>query len=197
MLNVFKHIEREFQKTFASQLNLPNLHKEIKKLTFVCLKTPLIIFALSGIFQFLATKHIILEDLIVLSVRFFGFLTMATLTLATQLFYLLICHVVTQIYKAVHEQVLISLNKITAKTSLDGKTITKWKLLLLILAKQMRYIGDFFSLADSVHIVVRVMNLSISVYTVLRSFSELIRNEEFPTGSLITVTQVIVMAWVS
>lgn len=199
MLNSWQRIELKFHKIFVRTLNIQNLRTEIRKLSLTFFKIPLMLIVLVGSAQFLKIKLSGLSEILNLFFRFISFLVSMTLALASQLYFFMICHIVSRIYDKVHEQILAF---ISSTKPLDSKIITKWKSMLLLLGEQMKHIGDFISPVDIVHIIVRIINITISVYTILQWFGGSQANvsqgkDELTSGLVISMTDVLWMAWCS
>lgn len=203
MLNGWETIELKFYEIFGRQILLQNLNNEIRKLSLIYLKVPLLLIALLGSVQFFQINLSGLADLLNLIFRFISFLATITLSIGMLLHYFMICHIMSRIYRTVHDQILARISSTKRpKFSLDNKTIRKWQTMLFILSEQMRNIGDFLSPANAVHILVSVINFTVSVYTILGWFngsqgniSE--GNTERKTGLVINTTQLHGMVWFS
>ncbi len=205
LLNGWSQIEQHFRQTFACHLKLSNLTKELTRIKIIGLWCPLVFFGITGVLQFFETQPTVSRSVFVLFARSLSFMVMIMLTLSAQIFYFILCHVMSRLYKEfykeIHSQLSGDCSTNKKPKRLDTKTITKWKTMFMVLSKQMKHIGDFLSPADTVHICVRVISMSISVYTVLQSLGgskyDVSAYMELTNVYPITVSQVIGMAWVS
>lgn len=94
-----------------------------------------------------------------------------------QMLIIFTCHIMFRIYSSFYEHLLTSLEMVQANlahgSSAKRELIQNWKAMFSVMRNQMKNISNFISPAGSVHLVVKVIVLSTSVYTLLQSFAKL------------------------
>lgn len=206
MLNGWNTIENQFEKTFGQNLHLPNLANGTKRLYLFSFKIPMFLFALMGFTQLITSKLIYSNESFIVPFRALGFMVMITITTGIQCLYYLLCYIMSQIYLQIYEKISESLghgeiNRKFYHSLSKGKVLTNWKSMLIVTANQIKHIGDFISLDHCFHVIVRVIIISVSLYTILKSFSESYESttvqKQLTEGFPITIEEITGMAWVA
>lgn len=195
MLNGWTMISKQFAKTFGSSLRLPGLETEILRYCLLFFVMPIIVYTIIGIVQVYPNGFNFSWNTLLLTLRGFGFAYMTMGTMGMQTLYILVCHITSRIYKAFCEHLLESLEhfqtNLTTSSLTKSEMISSWKAMFLVMRSQMKNISGFISPADTLHLVVKVIGLSTSVYIMLQTFtdpSKVIRTGELdasrfgPTG---------------
>ncbi len=171
MLNGWSRINVQFEKAFACPLSLTGLDNQLKRFSLTYFVVPLGICTIFGTANFVVSKLINGQELTIFIVRIFSAMYYNVGLLAVQLIYILICHMMSRMYDAIHYEILKQLpSRTNQKRHLESVTITRWKTILYTMQSQMEYIGDFISPTSIIMLIARVISLSTSIYTALLSF---------------------------
>ncbi len=121
-----------------------------------------ILFVHMMVIEFLGNRTEVLASIS----RFTVFMCMTLGTLGLQTLVYVICQTTSCIYEEIHENISVQAENLCCKT------IYTWKMMLLTMQNQLREIGDWLSPNEAIYAVVKVINISTSLYTLLAVFSD-------------------------
>lgn len=166
MLTGWDKITSEFEAAFGFPLHFSGLHDQIKRLWLFFFVMPLCLFSILGVGNFWMSVFTKQQNLTISLIRALSSFYVIIGTVSLQMLYILVCHLMSEIFKAVHYQILNKLVTVNKKR-LGENTILKWRFLIGVLHGQIRNICEFISPTSIVMLVFRVIIISTSIYTIL------------------------------
>lgn len=110
------------------------------------------------------------QELTIHMIRMFITLYYNVGLLATQLLYILFCHIISRVYASIHFQILTQQpSQFYLKERFETAKILKWKSIFIVMRSQMENIGNFVSRTSPIMLISRVISLSTSMHNALQN----------------------------